>query len=257
MRARPGPFPGLRRRVARVRRLRCHRRGLRGCDAGTALVLAMFFTVLLLTLGTGLILVASVERTIAGTYEAALQGQYAAEGVAELAVRGLSAIQDWSGVLDGSLKSPWTDGAAGGTRLLADRTPISLTQVVNMADCGKTTSCTSADIEAVTADRPWGADNPRWQLFAYGYLDQLVAAAAGTSPEYVVALVGDDPRENDGDPSKDGSTDDNPGCGILSILAEAFGARGAGSAVQVTVARSCSGMVSDNPVRVVAWREIP
>ena len=231
--------------------------GLWSDSAGTALVLALCFTALLLTLSTGLILVASVERTIGGTYEAALQGEYAAEGVAELARQGLSAIQDWSSVLDGSAKSRWTDGAPAGTRVLADRTPINLDDVVNMANCGQPAACTSADMDAVTSDRPWGADNPRWQLFAYGYLDQLVAAGPVRSPEYVVALVGDDARENDGDPLKDGMTEDNPGCGILNILAEAFGPRGAVAAVQVTVARACGGMVSDNPARVTAWREMP
>jgi hypothetical protein len=226
-------------------------------DAGVALVLALLFTVLLLLLATGLILVASIERAIAANYEAGLETQYAADAIAELAVHGLSTTSDWSAVLSGVMVSPWTDGPSGGTRSLSDATPLNLNQVVNIADCGKSASCSTADMNAVTTARPWGPNNPRWQLFAYGTLGDLVPAAVPASRVYVVALVGDDGRENDGDPLKDGTTDDNPGCGILNILGEAFGGRGAASAVQVTVARVCDDMVSENPARVIAWREIP
>src|SRR5579871_5598581 len=117
------------------------RRGAAGRDDGTAMVLALLFTTLLLMVATGLILVASIDRTIAGNYRADLEGQYAAEAIAGLAVHGLAAIGDWSSVLNGFAKSPWVDGPSFGTRVLSDGSSLDLNQVVNTANCGKVTAC--------------------------------------------------------------------------------------------------------------------
>lgn len=229
----------------------------RPADAGIALVLAVCFTALLLTLATALSLVASVERTIADGYQLRLESQYAAEAIADVAVDELAGIADWDGVLNGSVVSSAVDGLPGDPRFLADRSPLDLGQIVNRANCGKPAACSPSEMNAVTAERPWGVNNPQWRLFAYGNLSDLVHVTAVRSRQYVVALVGDDARENDADPSADGATADNPGCGILNVLAEAFGPAGASSAARVTVARGCGDMVSDGAVRVLAWREIP
>jgi hypothetical protein len=233
------------------------RRGPARGEAGTALVLALCFTALLLALASGLALVASAERAIAASYNGSLEAQYAAEAAAAVAVGELSAVDDWNAVLDGSVVSSAVDGPPGGARLLSDASPLNLDAVVNLADCGTTSPCSASDIAAVTAEPPWGANNPRWRLFAFGNLSDLLSLTSARSRQYVVALVGDDGRENDGDAARDGSTAANPGCGIVNVLAESFGPRGAHATVAVTVGRGCDDMVSGSAARVLSWREIP
>jgi hypothetical protein len=69
---------------------------------------------------------------------------------------------------------------------------------------------------------------------------------------YVVALVGDDGLETDGDPLRDGGGPDNPGAGVLLIRAEAFAANGAHAIVETTVGREGAG----GRLRVLSWRQL-
>jgi hypothetical protein len=93
-------------------------------------------------------------------------------------------------------------------------------------------------MSAVTADRPWGANNPRWALFSYGPLSAMSSeSGALPSPDYVVVLVADDPAESDGDPSRDGEPGSGPGAGVILVRAEAFGPLEAHRVVQAAVAR--------------------
>ncbi len=59
-----------------------------------------------------------------------------------------------------------------------------------------------AQMDAVTADRPWGMNNPRWQTFGSGWLRDI-APLADAPHVYVVVWIGDDPLETDGDPLRD------------------------------------------------------
>jgi hypothetical protein len=65
---------------------------------------------------------------------------------------------------------------------------------------------------------------------------------AGTvnSPIYVAVMVGDDPSETDGNPLMDGNDGANPGSGVLSLRAEAFGPHGTHRVIEATVARTLS-----------------
>jgi hypothetical protein len=157
---------------------------------------------------------------------------------------------EWNAVLAGSQRSTSVDGTPFGTRTLADGSSIDLVSVVNAANCGKSTTCSAADLTGnATGDRPWGANNPVWRPFAYGPLAAVVGDASVSSPFYVVVMVGDDPAENDNDPSRDGSDPSvNPGSGVLSVRAEAFGPRGAHRVVELTAARRDAG-----PLRVLTW----
>jgi hypothetical protein len=94
------------------------------------------------------------------------------------------------------------DGPPSGTRTLADGALLDLGEVLNMANCAKPTVCSGADMDAVTTERPWGANNPRWQLFAYQWLNDFAPTGAINSPFYVTVMVGDDPSETDGDPRR-------------------------------------------------------
>ena len=59
-----------------------------------------------------------------------------------------------------------------------------------------------------------------------------------------MVLVADDPSDDDNDPLHDGLTaaagmpSPNPGLGVISLRAEAFGPRGAHKVIQMTVART-------------------
>jgi hypothetical protein len=66
----------------------------------------------------------------------------------------------------------------------------------------------------------------------------MIPTSSIKSPFYVVVMAGDDPSENDGDPLKDGSVATNPGSGVMTLRAEAFGPRGVRKAVELTIART-------------------
>ena len=84
-------------------------------------------------------------------------------------------------------RSVFVDGAPSGSRQLRDGRSIDLADATSQAN---------------GEPRPWGANNPRWQLFAYGPLGGA----------YVIVWAGDDPAETDGDPGRDDVLG-NPGAG--------------------------------------------
>ena len=57
----------------------------------------------------------------------------------------------------------------------------------------------ASDLIADTSQRPWGANNPVWRLFAYGPISILLPAPDVNSAYYIVVMVADDPSENDND----------------------------------------------------------
>jgi hypothetical protein len=214
-----------------------------------ALVIALLALLLMTALGAALVLITSSETIIAGNFLTSIEALYAADAAAERAIAELDGVVDWDAVLDGSLRSTFVDGAPSGSRTMADGTTIDLAAVVNMANCGKVAGCSGAEMDAITPQRPWGANNPRWQLYACGRLRDTTPAGTVDSPFYVIVLVGDDPAETDGNPLQDGAGTGNPGAGVVAIRAEAFGPRAARKAVEVTVARQAG-------PRLLSWREI-
>jgi hypothetical protein len=250
-------------------------RGVRSrlCDErGMALLIALMAILLVMALGTALILSASVESTITRNFRNSSGAFYAADAGLERAVGDLRAIADWNAALSGLASSAFADGTPAGTRTLPDGRLIDLAEVVNMANCRQARSCSSAAMDAATADRPWGSNNPRWQPFAWGPLSGLPAADDVEPPFYVVVMVGDDPSENDGNPLVDGAAPCapgetgacNPGTDRLAVRAEAFGPFGAHAILELTIARRGAGERppdyddSSDPagVRILSWREL-
>ncbi len=215
-------------------------------ERGIALVVTLMAMMLMTVLGAALLLTTTTETGIARNFRSNTEALYAADAAAERALADVLAIPDWNTMLNGTRRSSFVDGAPGGTRRIAGGAPLDLGELVNMANCGKSSSCSQSDIQAVTLDRPWGANNPRWQLFAYGELNGMSPAATVDSPYYVVVMVADDPSENDDDPLRDGAAacppgpapGCNPGSGVLAMRAEAFGPFGAHKAIELTVART-------------------
>jgi hypothetical protein len=217
-------------------------------DRGIALIVAMLFMVLLSALGLSLTMVTTTEARVAHSYSSGSESFYAADAALELAVNELAQQPDWSRVLDGTVASSFVDPSVASRPWPGQgRTSTEATALVT---CARTT-CSTTDMDARTAGRPWGPNNPRWRLFAFGPLSAMSRSGAIDSAEYVAVWVGDDPQENDDDPLVDGdeSRGPNPGLGMLTFRVHAYGVSTV-RVVEATVARAANG------VRVLSWREV-
>src|SRR5438045_2345340 len=109
-------------------------------ERGIALIVALMMTLLMSTLALALVLTTTVETRIASQFQRAQAGLYAAEAIVERSLDDLLAVANWNRLLDGTARSDFTDGLPTGTRALADGTLLDLTQIVNLANCHKTTA---------------------------------------------------------------------------------------------------------------------
>ena len=200
-------------------------------EGGIALVVALMALLLLTALGLSLALTTSAETVIAGNFATERETFYAADAALERAIQALLTAGDWNAILSGTATAPFSDGPPGGDRTLPGGGALNLGQVLNMANCGKPTTCSPADMDAVTGDRPWGAHNPRWQLYASGDMARMRAAGPTSPPFYVVVMAADDPADPDTDPARDAN-------GILTLRAEAFGPGNSHKTIVATVAKT-------------------
>lgn len=226
-------------------------------ERGIALIVALMAMMLMAALGAALVMTTTSETAIAGNYSRADEGLYAADAAMERAVDDLLTVPDWNKLLNGSTQSAFIDGPPSGSRTLPDGSLIDIGQALNMANCGKTSACSAADLTAYSTNRQWGANNPVWQAYAYGPLTSLVPTGTINSAYYVMVMVADDPSETDNNPALDGVTtctggEDwssytagdpstapcNPGAGVISLRAEAFGPRGTHKIIEMTVSRT-------------------
>jgi hypothetical protein len=235
-------------------------------EDGLAMLIAMMALLLMTALGIAVILTSSSETIIAAHFRNSLEARYAADAMIERAMDDVVSVADWNTLIDGSTQSALVDGAPTGLRTLGDGSTIDLAQVVNLANCQKTTACSLADMNAITAERPWGANNPRWKPYAYGPLrDMLPASNTIDSPYYVLLLVGDDPSETDNDPTTDGAGVTNPGRDVIAMRSEAFGPHGAHTVIEVSAGKTVDPFGDENDynngigqavVRILSWREV-
>jgi hypothetical protein len=86
-------------------------------------------------------------------------------------------------------------------------------------------------MDAASNERPWTTNNPRWQLYAYGSINELLPTTTINSSMYVVLWVADDPSEQDDAPLIDSN-------GVLYMVAHAYGPGGVRRVIEVTVART-------------------
>jgi hypothetical protein len=203
---------------------------------------------LLAALGVAMLLTSTSEMLIAGVFRDQRAAVYAADAIAARALGELAGWPDWNAVLAGSRSPSLVDGLSpAAPRALDDGSTITLASVVNMANCQKPSACTAAEVDAVSARRPWGPNNPRWLLYAYGPLRNLMPAGAFASPWYVVLLVGDDPLR---------------AADVIALRAEAFGPRGGHAVVEMLAARSSEGDRDYNggggppSMTILSWREV-
>jgi hypothetical protein len=228
-------------------------------ERGSALVFALLAISFMMAVGSALTLLSTSETLIASHHRLGLEAFYAADAALERALVDFNGVLDWTPVLDGSQLSTFVDGPPSGVRVLADGSALDLGQVVSQATCQKATPCTQANATAITAERPWGANNPMWQLYAYGPLADVAGAASVRSTFYVVVMVADDPAEIDGNPARDGDSVagvPSPGVGVVVVRVEAFGPKNAHRALEATIARIDTAQPAMAAgVRLVNWRE--
>jgi hypothetical protein len=220
-------------------------------EEGVALVIALMTTTLLMALGIALVLTTMTEGKIATNYRNGSEALYAADAAVERVMQDILTVADWNQMLDPNnplATSAFIDGAPG-PRTLEDGSALDLLEATNVVNCGKTATCSPADLAAVTPERPWGANNPRWKLYAHGPMTDMLPNESINSPMYVVVWVADDPAENDGNPLKDGEApttcnpQSDPSCvnhgrGVIAMLAHAYGPNGAHRSIEVTLART-------------------
>lgn len=228
-------------------------------QTGVALILVVLFTSFLSAIGLGLALVVFMDRLATGNVRGSAAMLYAADAGIELAAHDLARAADWDLVLSGGQLASFTDGAAGGMRGIPSGGSVDLTAATHLLNCGKDTACTVAQMNANSRERPWGANNPRWQLFAYGPFGGLAAFERPT-PCYLVVWIADDAREQDADPLSDGADEKAPGYGILRVRAETYGPTGSRRAIEAELVRFClpdAEPGSCRPgIRVQSWQEL-
>jgi hypothetical protein len=208
-------------------------------ESGSALIVSLMAMMLLSALGLALVLTTTTETKIAGNFTSSQEAMYAADGAIERAIQDVLTVPDWNAMLAGTVQSAFVDGAPSGNRTIAGFT-FDLGQATNLMNCGKTSGCTAAEMDVTTADRQWGPNNPRWQLYAYGPVSSMLPTGTLNSNLYVVVWVADDPSENDDDPTKDGVDINNKGLGVIQLRAVAYGAGGVSRTIDVTLTRTDS-----------------
>ena len=225
---------------------------------GVALILVLVVLSFLSALGLGLMLMVFVERLAAGNMRGSVDMLYAADAGLELAARELAHLANWSDALNGSIRSSLVDGPSSGTRAIPGGRTIDLSVLTNRLNCGRDSACTAAQMQANTRDRPWGANNAQWRLFAHGPFGAFASFARPASC-YVVVWVADDSSEVDDDPQVDGGGAGEPGVGVLRLRAEAYGPAGSRRAIESELARRCvpdPATVCRTGIRVQSWQEL-
>lgn len=231
-------------------------------EDGVAITMAVMAVLLISAAGGALLLLSASETMIAAHFRSSVLAQY---GVEAMMVRGIdlvAALDDWAAPIAGSTQSALVDGPLISVRTLADGSTLDLVQVVNLANCQKTTTCSLADLAAVTVERPWGAYNPSWQPYAYGSLSSVLTASSPLdSPYYVVLFVADDPTGTHRPRSDDAPA---PLREAIALRAEAFGPRGAHAVIEVIAGRTIDAPADQTdynrdrgfPMKIVSWREV-
>src|SRR5262249_30493981 len=123
-------------------------------ERGIAMIIALLAMTLMIALGAALMLTTVTESKIVTNYRNNSESLYAADAAIERALDDLLTVPDWNNLLNGTAKSALVDGAPSGTRVLADGTQLKLDELLNVANCQKTTMCSDTDMNAVTNERP-------------------------------------------------------------------------------------------------------
>ena len=156
---------------------------------------------LLTALAAVVVMVSSTEVKIAGNYNNAQETLYAADAAVERVVQDLLLVPRWNDILAGTVQSALIDGPTTGLKTMPGGGTVVLC-------CGATSA--TGQLQAQTdALNQWGTNSPKWKLFAYGPLRDMLPDVAMDSPSYIAVWIADDPADGvdlatpDGDPLAD------------------------------------------------------
>lgn len=170
-----------------------------------ALLVTVLTMALVTALASAVVINTSSETVIAASFRDARQAQCAAEAAGQWAFADLEPIAaEWAAVAGGGRQSAFVDGPPG-LRRMATGEEIDLGSIL--------------------------LSNPGWVLYAHGWLNDLLPAAAVPASQYVVVLAAGDPASPD----------------RLKVRPLAFGPHGARRALELTFVRGPAG------VRIDSW----
>jgi PilX N-terminal len=197
---------------------------------GSALIVALMAMMLLTALGAAVVMVSSTETRISGNYRDSQEALYAADAAVERVVQDLLLVPRWNDILNGTTQSSFAEGSSTAAITLPNGGTVTLC-------CGANTATGQLQADTDTLNL-WGANNPRWKLFAWGPMSSMLPDNQIDSPMYVAVWIADDPADGtagviDGDPTSDVN-------GTLTLHAEALGPAGTRKVIEVTVARTSS-----------------
>ena len=209
-------------------------------ESGIALILAIALATILGVLGAAVALTAQMETLVAGRFEQGRELAYAADGALALALAELRST-DWAPALGGA-PSSFTDGDPATVRRVEGIGAVAL--------CCGGGSLTAAVQQAATGGRAWGANTPRWTLYAWGPVASWLPANAIRAPFYVAVWVADDPSDGDGDPAADTNQ-------TIELYAVALGPGGGRRGTRALAVRPLDGAGNPLPrgIRLLSWHE--
>lgn len=225
-------------------------------ERGIALILAILVTSFLTAIGLGITLIVLLDQFAAGNLRGSVALLHAADGALELAARDLTPAEVWAGALIGTAHGRVADGPPSGARVIPGGGTVNLTAAGHQLNCGRPDPCSDAQMNANTRERPWGANNARWRLFAYGPARDFMPLSR-LPASYLAVWIADDGRENDGNPERDADAG-APGHGVVRVRVDAFGQSGSQRTIEAELARLClvPGEGCQQGIRVQSWREV-
>jgi PilX N-terminal len=203
---------------------------------GAALIITLLIMALIAAVAAALIVTTTTEALISGSHRAAHEAFYAADAALERTIAALAAIPDWSSVV-----------AAAPANLVAgfsDGQPRPVAPDGAALDLAALTALRQSASDTVSGPSIYGADSPRWQLFAHARLEDVIPKDLVSPRAYLLIWVADDGADGDGDAHRDANA-------TVLVYAEAYGPAGARRAVEAAVARTPEGAV-----RVLTWKEV-
>ena len=130
---------------------------------------------LLTALGMALMLTSQTETMISANYRDSMEGEYAADAGIERVMDDVLTVPDWNTLL--ATADGVTAGVTSGFHDTSPRSPITLpdgrtmdlAKATNMINCAQDDDAApTSDMDASTIERPWGNNNPRFRLYAWG-----------------------------------------------------------------------------------------
>jgi hypothetical protein len=164
-------------------------------------------------------------------------------------VHELAQVADWTDTLNGSAQSSFRD--------------VTVTPRIPARGVTDLLAFTTALQREMDAGSDWGADNPVWQLLAFGWLGDVISAPGIAMRDYIVVWAADDSAETDGDPRRDHN-------GVIWLLVRSMGQSGATQTRRVVLERArfvqdpevedpapAQFRTGPGSVRVLSWRAVP